>query len=205
MTANTATSFIAVPDGESMAEFRLGIRMGLSQGLDHFFALGSDVGLFVVEPEEGEMEQLIPATEELRPIQVAFGYGGETLFVMMSDGELRMYDTHDLGPACVRIRLPDHSGRDGFLGPSPHRYSRWRGVRHRLGRWQEYCNSTTMTSKSLISGKWKERQPRLPSWACLAKAKDMKSTDMKSTATKKRMTGTDTANLIPTSGLIRSG
>ena len=87
-------SFIAVPD-ESMAEFRLGSVWGYP-GSDHFFALGSDVGLFVVEPEEGEMEQLIPATEELRPIQVSFGYGGETLLVVMSDGELRMYDAHDL-------------------------------------------------------------------------------------------------------------
>ena len=54
------------------------------------------MGLYVVEPEEGEMEQLIPATESLRPIQVALSYDGEHLLVVMSDGELRMYEAHDL-------------------------------------------------------------------------------------------------------------
>ena len=42
------------------------------------------------------MEQLIPASEELRPIQVTLSYDGEALLVVMSDGELRMYDAHDL-------------------------------------------------------------------------------------------------------------
>ena len=42
------------------------------------------------------MEQLIPASDELRPIQVALSYDGEALFVVMSDGELRMYEAHDL-------------------------------------------------------------------------------------------------------------
>ena len=87
-------SFISIPD-ESLAEVRISSVWGYPES-DHFFALGSEAGLFAVEPEEGEMEQLIPATEELRPIQVAFGYGGETLLVVMSDGELRMYDAHDL-------------------------------------------------------------------------------------------------------------
>ena len=86
--------FVPAPDGEP-EDFRLTSVWGYP-GLDHFFALGSAVGLYVVDPEEGEMEQLIPASEELRPIQVAFGYGGETLLVVMSDGELRMYEAHDL-------------------------------------------------------------------------------------------------------------
>ena len=85
-------TFIA-PDGAS-EDFRLTSVWGY-HGLDHFFALGSEVGLYIVEPEEGEMEQLIPATEDLRPIQVHLGPGGESLLVVMSDGEIRMYDAHD--------------------------------------------------------------------------------------------------------------
>ena len=42
------------------------------------------------------MEQLIPASEELRPINVAMSHDGESLLVAMSDGELRMYEAHDL-------------------------------------------------------------------------------------------------------------
>ena len=64
--------------------------------LHHFFALGSAVGLYIVEPDHGEMELLIPATEDLRPIQVHIGHGGESLIVVMSDGELRLYDAHDV-------------------------------------------------------------------------------------------------------------
>ena len=85
--------FISAPDG-SPEDFRLTSVWG-TPGADHFFALGSQVGLYVVEPEEGEMTQLIPATEDLRPIQVALTADGETLYVVMSDGEIRMYDTHD--------------------------------------------------------------------------------------------------------------
>ena len=86
-------AFIPAPAG-SPDDFRLTTVWGY-YGLDHFFALGSAVGLYIVEPEEGEMEQLIPATEDLRPIQAQLGPGGETLLVVMSDGELRMYDAHD--------------------------------------------------------------------------------------------------------------
>ena len=86
--------FVSAPEG-SPEDFRLTSVWGYP-GLDHFFALGSAVGLYVVDPEEGEMEQFIPASEELRPIQVAFSHDGETLLVVMSDGELRMYDAHDL-------------------------------------------------------------------------------------------------------------
>lgn len=86
--------FIAAPAG-SPADFRITSLWGYDD-LDHFFGLGSAVGLYVVEPEAGEMELLIPATEELRPIQVALSYDGELLLVVMSDGELRMYEAHDL-------------------------------------------------------------------------------------------------------------
>ena len=86
-------AFISAPSG-SPDDFRLTSVWGY-YGLDRFFALGSAVGLYVVEPEHGEMELLIPATEDLRPIQVKLGLGGETLLVVMSDGELRMYDAHD--------------------------------------------------------------------------------------------------------------
>ena len=85
--------FVPAPEG-SAEDFRLTSVWGYP-GLDHFFALGSAVGLYVVEPEEGEMVQVIPASEELRPIQVAFTHDGEALLVVMSDGELRMYDAHD--------------------------------------------------------------------------------------------------------------
>ena len=86
--------FIGPPDG-SPEDFRLTSVWGYP-GLDHFFALGSAVGLYLVEPEEGEMEQFIAASEDLRPINVAMSHDGETLLVVMSDGELRMYDAHDL-------------------------------------------------------------------------------------------------------------
>ena len=86
--------FVPAPDG-SPEDFRLTSVWGYHD-LHHFFALGSAVGLYIVEPEDGAMEQLIPSTEDLSPIQVALGQGGETLFVVMSDGELRMYDAHDL-------------------------------------------------------------------------------------------------------------
>ena len=85
--------FVPAPDG-APDDFRLTSVWGY-HGLDHFFALGSEVGLYMVEPEEEEMELLIPATDNLRPIQVQLGHGGETLLVVMSDGELRVYDAHD--------------------------------------------------------------------------------------------------------------
>ena len=85
--------FINAPAG-SPDDFRLTSVWGY-YGLDHFFALGSAVGLYLVEPEAGEMEQLIAATDALRPIQVALSYDGELLLVVMSDGEIRMYDAHD--------------------------------------------------------------------------------------------------------------
>lgn len=86
--------FIGPPAG-SPEDFRLTSVWGYP-GLDHFFALGSAVGLYVVDPEEGAMEQLIPASEDLRPVNVAMSHDGESLLVMMSNGELRMYEAHDL-------------------------------------------------------------------------------------------------------------
>ncbi len=87
-------AFISAPAG-SPDDFRLTSVWGYD-GLDHFFALGSAVGLYVVEPEEGSMEQLIAASEDLRPIQVALSHDGELLIVVMSDGEVRLYEAHDL-------------------------------------------------------------------------------------------------------------
>ena len=86
-------AFIAAPAGAA-EDFRLTAVWGYHH-LDHFFALGSGVGLYLIEPEMGTMEQVIPDTEALRPIQVALSYDGELLLVVMSDGELRMYDAHD--------------------------------------------------------------------------------------------------------------
>ena len=57
--------FIGPPAG-SPEDFRLTSVWGYP-GLDHFFALGSAVGLYVVEPEEGSMEQLIPARKNSGP------------------------------------------------------------------------------------------------------------------------------------------
>ena len=85
--------FIPAPAGEP-EDFRLTSVWG-AYGLDHFFALGSAVGLYMIEPEDGFMEQLIPATEGSSPIQVALSQDGEELVVVMSDGEIRLYDGHD--------------------------------------------------------------------------------------------------------------
>ena len=91
---NYESVFIDAPAG-SPEDFRLTSVWGYP-GLDHFFALGSAVGLYVVDPEEGEMQQFIPASEDVNPINVAMSHDGEALLVLMSDGELRMYDAHDL-------------------------------------------------------------------------------------------------------------
>ena len=85
--------FIEAPAG-SPDDFRLTSVWGYHD-LHHFFAMGSSVGLYIVEPEDGFMEQLIPATDSLRPIQVAISHDGELLIVVMSDGEIRVYDAHD--------------------------------------------------------------------------------------------------------------
>ena len=85
--------FIPAPAGEP-EDFRLTTVWGAS-GVDHFLALGSAVGLYIVEPEAGEMEQLIAAEEDNRPIQAAMSKDGEHAVVVMSTGEIRLYDLHD--------------------------------------------------------------------------------------------------------------
>ena len=82
-----------VPDGVA-EDFQVTDVWGF-HGLDHFFALGSESGLYIVEPGEETMELLLAATDSLHPIQIQFGHGGETLLVVMNDGELRVYDAHD--------------------------------------------------------------------------------------------------------------
>ena len=91
---NYESVFVAAPAGEP-ADFRLTSVWGYP-GLDHFFALGPAVGLYVVDPEGRSMEKLIAASDDLSPINVAMSHDGEALLVVMSDGELRMYDAHDL-------------------------------------------------------------------------------------------------------------
>ena len=87
--------FIDAPAG-SADDFRITSVWGYP-GLDHFFGLGSAVGLYVIDPEEDSMEQLMAASEDgPAPINVAISHDGEALLVVMSDGELRMYDAHDL-------------------------------------------------------------------------------------------------------------
>ncbi len=86
-------TFIPAPVGEP-EDFRLTSVWG-APGSEHFFALGSAVGLYVVEPEAGSMEQLVPVAGDLVPIQVALSSDGEQLVVVLSDGEIRLYDAHD--------------------------------------------------------------------------------------------------------------
>ena len=86
-------SFISAPEGEP-EDFRLTTVWGAS-GSDHFLALGSAVGLYIVEPHEGEMVQLIDAEEGNSPIQAALSKDGELAVVVMSSGEIRLYDLHD--------------------------------------------------------------------------------------------------------------
>ena len=86
-------SFIPAPEGEP-EDFRLTTVWGTS-GVDHFMALGSAVGLYLVEPEADEMVQLIDAVEGNSPIQAAFTPDGEHAVVIMSSGEIRLYDLHD--------------------------------------------------------------------------------------------------------------
>ncbi len=86
--------FIPAPAGEP-EDFRLTSVWGYP-GLDHFFALGSAVGLYVADPREGAMKQLISASDAVKPINVALSHDGKALLVVMSDGELRKYDARKL-------------------------------------------------------------------------------------------------------------
>lgn len=86
-------TFIAAPEG-APEDFRLTTVWGAS-GAGHFLALGSAVGLYIVEPEEGEMEQLVAVEEGNSPIQAAMSRDGDLAVVVMSTGEIRLYDLHD--------------------------------------------------------------------------------------------------------------
>ena len=86
-------SFISAPEG-SPEDFRITTLWGASEA-DHFLGLGSAVGLYLVEPEEGEMEQLVAAEEGNTPIQATMSRDGELAVVVMSSGEIRLYDLHD--------------------------------------------------------------------------------------------------------------
>ena len=86
--------FIPFPEGVSK-DIRLTSIWGYS-GLDHFFPLGSEAGLYAVDAKKGVMKQLIPASEALKPINVAMSHDGKSLLVVMSDGELRKYDARKL-------------------------------------------------------------------------------------------------------------
>ena len=96
--------FIDAPTG-SPEDFKLTSVWGYP-GLDHFFAQGPGVGLYAVDPEEGAMEQLIPASGAATPTTAAISHDGEALLVLMSDGELRMYDSHDLDLEASARDLP---------------------------------------------------------------------------------------------------
>ena len=87
-------AFISAPEGEP-EDFRLTTVWGYP-GMDRFFALGSAVGLYVVDPKASAMKQLIPASDAMKPINAAVSHDGKALLVVMSDGELRMYDAHKL-------------------------------------------------------------------------------------------------------------
>lgn len=86
--------FVAAPEGEA-EDFRLGSVWG-TYGLDHFLVSGRVVGLWVVHPHEGAMELLVPAVEGRSPVAVQFSHDGESFLVLMSNGELRKYDSESL-------------------------------------------------------------------------------------------------------------
>ncbi len=64
---NYEGSFIPAPGG-TLEEIRLTSVWGHPR-LDHFFAQGRETGLYLIKPEEGSMEQLIPASGNLVPDQ----------------------------------------------------------------------------------------------------------------------------------------
>ena len=86
--------FIPFPEGVSK-DLRLTAIWGYP-GLDHFFPIGSEVGLYAVDAKKGVMKQLVPASDALKPVNVAVSHDGKALLVVMSDGELRKYDTRKL-------------------------------------------------------------------------------------------------------------
>ncbi|MCY4164028.1 MAG: hypothetical protein OXE93_07450 [bacterium] len=86
--------FVSPPEG-SPEEFRLGTVWG-TPGVDHFLASGRGVGLWVVYPEDGTMELLIPDVEGRSAVDVKFSHDGESFLVIMANGELRKYDAQSL-------------------------------------------------------------------------------------------------------------
>ena len=86
--------FIPFPEGVSK-DLRLTAIWGYP-GLDHFFPLGSAAGLYAVDAKKGVMKQLVPASDALKPVNAAVSHDGKALLVVMSDGELRKYDTRKL-------------------------------------------------------------------------------------------------------------
>ena len=110
-------AFIAAPEG-SPDDFRLTTVWGAS-GAGHFLALGSSVGLYIVEPEEGEMEQMIAPEEGNAPIQAAMSRDGEFAVVVMSSGEIRLYDLHDLEVIATNSDALTTPVETGFWG-RPH-------------------------------------------------------------------------------------
>lgn len=106
--------FIEPPAG-SPDDFRLGTIWG-HPSLHHFFGYSGSVGLYLIEPEDGVMEQIIPAAETLNPISTALSHDGEHLLVLMSDGELRMYDAHDLDLLAAAAGFLTEPIEPGFWG-----------------------------------------------------------------------------------------
>ena len=110
-------AFIPAPEG-SPDDFRLTTVWGAS-GAGHFLALGSSVGLYIVEPEEGEMEQLVAPEAGNAPIQAAMSRDGEFAVVVMSSGEIRLYDLHDLEVIATNSDALTTPVETGFWG-RPH-------------------------------------------------------------------------------------
>ncbi|MDE0031013.1 MAG: hypothetical protein OXU42_16625 [Deltaproteobacteria bacterium] len=86
--------FIPFPEGVDK-ELRLTAIWGYS-GLDHFFPLGSAAGVYAVDAKKGVMKQLVSASDALKPVNAGMSHDGKALLVVMSDGELRKYDTRKL-------------------------------------------------------------------------------------------------------------
>ena len=79
------------------------------------------------------MQKLIAASDDLSPINAAMSHDGEALLVVMSDGELRMYDAHDLDLLASASGFLATSSGDGILGTPQRRYRSRRGLHHRPG------------------------------------------------------------------------
>ncbi len=92
--ATFSGGFVSPPEG-APEDFRLGTIWGTS-GVDHFLGLGGSVGLYVVNPQNGTMQLLIPAVEGRSAVDVKFSHDSSSFLVLMSNGELRKYDAKNL-------------------------------------------------------------------------------------------------------------